>query len=331
MAKEEKTKEASIKKTTSKKEAKTTKKETKSTPKKAVKKTSVKTQEIVRPVIKEEPVKEETKPVVVPEEPHYGRTLMAAIIIFLIFVGGYVAVQWNKGTFKKDNDQTEEKYQATEDEKRFKKEYESLNGTTRSNGQKNRDVNIKADNNIKYITIAEAAEIIDSGSGVIYFGFAACPWCRNAVPILLDARDSTNLDTIYYVDIRPEDKADNDIRDSYALDTKNKPKKVKDGATGYDEVVLALASELKEYKLPISKTDREVSTGRKRLYAPTVITVNKGIVTGFHEGTFDEHEKDENGALPDLTKKQQDDLFTIYSDMITKYLGTDCGENTEGC
>lgn len=317
MAKEEKTKEASIKKTTPKKEAKTTKKETKSTSKKTVQTT--KKEETAKPAIKEE-----TKPIVAPEEPHYGRTLVAAIIIFLIFVGGYVAVQWNRGTlFKKNNDQTEEKYQATEDEKRFKKEYESLNGTSR-------DVKIMEDNNIKYISIAEAAEIIDSGSGVIYFGFASCPWCRNAVPVLLDAMDSTNLDTIYYVDIRPENKADNDIRDLYALDTKNKPKKVHDGAPGYDEVVLALASELKEYKLPTS-TDREVSTGRKRLYAPTVITVNNGILTGFHEDTLDGHDKDENGNLPDLTKQQQDELFTIYSDMITKYLGTDCGQNSEGC
>lgn len=326
MAKEEKTKEASVKKTTSKKEAKTTKKETKSTPKKEEK--TIK--ETVKPVVKAENVKKETKPVEAPDEPHYGRTLMAAIIIFLIFVGGYVAVQWNKGAFDNDNDKSEE-YAATEDEKRFKQEYESLNGTTRSNGQKNRDVKIKADNNIKYISIAEAAEIIDSGSGVIYFGFAACPWCRNAVPILLDAMDSTNLDTIYYVDIRPEDNAENDIRDLYALDSKNKPKKIRDGATGYDEVILALASELDEYKLTVSNSNREVSTGRKRLYAPTVVTVNSGIVTGFYEGTFDDHEKDENGNLPDLTKEQQDELFKIYSDMITKYLGTDCGENTEGC
>lgn len=331
MAKEEKAKEASVKKTTQKKEAKTIKKETKSTPKKEVKKTTSKSKETVKPVIKKETVKEETKPIVAPEEPHYGRTLMAAIIVFLIFVGGYIAVQWNKGAFKNDPDAAEKKYVATEDEKRFKQEYESLNGTTRSNGQKNRDVKIKEDNNIKYISIAEAAEIIDSGSGVIYFGFAACPWCRNAVPVLLDAMDSTNLDTIYYVDIRPEDKTENDIRDLYALDAKNKPKKIKDGLEGYDEVILGLASELEEYKLTINSTGRQVSTGRKRLYAPTVITVNNGILTGFHEGTFDEHEKDENGALPDLTKKQQDELFTIYSDMITKYLGTDCGENTEGC
>lgn len=324
MAKEEKAKEASTKKTTPKKEAKTTKKETKVTPKKETKTTTSKAKETVKPVIKEE-----TKPTVIQEEPHYGRTLMAAIIIFLIFVGGYIAVQWNKGGFKKDSDK-ENAYVATEDEKRFKKEYESLNGTIRvSNNQKNRDVKIMDDNNIKYITVAEAAEIIDSGSGVIYFGFAACPWCRNIVGPLLNAMDSTNLDTIYYVDVRPNDDASLDVRDKYELNNRNKPKKAKDGEPGYDDILLALASELSDYRLPIPNSNNYVETGKKRLGAPTVIAVKNGILTGFHAGTYEGHNKDENGVLADLTKEQEDELFKVYSDMFAKYLGTDCGE--EGC
>ena len=76
------------------------------------------------------------------------------------------------------------------------------------------------DKYVKYITIDEAATMLDSGSGIIYFGFSACPWSRNAVPVLLKAMQSSELDTIYYVNIRPEDKIDNDIRDFYILNSK---------------------------------------------------------------------------------------------------------------
>lgn len=267
-----------------------------------------------------------TKKTVVQEENQYGKTLLAAIIIVVLFLGAYLGVQYKKnGGFGNDT-----KYVATADEKKFKKEYESLNGTTRTNGQKNKEINILEDNNIKYITLEEAATILDSGSGVIYFGFSACPWCRNSVPVLLNAMESSDLEEIYYVNVRPENKPENDIRDTFTLNTKNKAKKTKDATDAYYDVLLALANELNDYVL-VTDSGKKVNTGEKRLYAPTVVAVKDGVLVGFHEGTTKNHEKDENGGLRDLTKEEENELFDTYSKMISNYLKDSCSTEGEGC
>lgn len=318
MAKEEKKKTTTTKKTVAKNEGK---KETtvKATPKKAS--NTTKTQEP-----KSTPNKK-AQTAIIQEENHYGRTLIAGLLIIIIFVGGFLAIKY------KENGglQPDDKYVATQDEKDFKEEYESLNGTTRANGIKNKEISIMEDNNIKYITVAEAAEILDSGSGIIYFGFAACPWCRNAVPALLNAMDSSSLDTIYYVNVRPDDDTQKDIRDTYILNNKNKAKKSKEAADpAYYDILTALANDLDDYVLT-TDTGKKVNTGEKRLSAPTVVAVKEGIVVGFHEGTIEGHEKDENGVLPDLTKDEETELLNIYSQIISKYLNDSCGEDTEGC
>lgn len=318
MAKEE-TKKASTKKTEAKKE---TKKTTKSTAKKVPVKKESTTKKVATTPKKES----KTKTSIVQEENHYGRTLLAAILIIVVVVGGYLAVEWKKngGILPK------EKYVATADEKAFKEEYESLNGTTRSNGQINKEISILEDNNIKYLTVAEAAEMLDSGSGIIYFGFSSCPWCRNAVPVLLNAMNSSELDTIYYVNVRPDDDANKDIRDTFILDSRNKPKKSKDAEKAYYDILLALANELSDYVL---KTDsgKTINIGEKRLMAPTVVAVKDGVVVGFHVGTVDNHNKDEDGKLRDLTKDEETELLNTYASIIGKYLNTDCGTDNEGC
>lgn len=316
MAKEEKTKATSPKKTTAKKEEK--KETTKKAPKKNTGATKTKETKSVS--------SNKAKTSIVQEENHYGRTLIAGLLIIIIFVGGFLAVKYKENGGLLPND----KYVPTQAEKDFKEEYESLNGTTRSNGVKNKEISIMEDNNIKYLTVEEAAKMLDSGSGIIYFGFAACPWCRNAVPVLLNAMNSSELDTIYYVNVRPDDDASKDIRDTYILNSKNKAKKSKDADQAYYDILTALANDLEDYVLT-TDAGKKVNTGEKRLYAPTVVAVKEGVVVGFHEGTVEGHEKDENGVLRDLTKDEETELLNTYSQMISKYLNDSCGEDTEGC
>lgn len=286
--------------------------------------TPSKKKEVVSKTVKN--AKKSAEKTIIQEENNYGRTLLAAVLIIVIFLGGYLTVQFKKnGGFN-----NETKYVATQDEKKFKNDYESLNGTTRTNGQKNKEIEIIDDNNIVYITMEEAAKMLDSGTGVIYFGFAACPWCRNAVPVLLNAMNSSELKEIYYVDIRPEDKTENDLRDTFTLNNKNKAKKTKDAEKSYYDVLLALANDLNDYVLVTNK-GKKVNTGEKRLYAPTVVAVKEGVVVGFHEGTVEKHEKDENGELRDLTKDEKVTLLNTYSDIISKFLNDACGEDVEGC
>lgn len=296
---------------------------TKTTPKKEVKKTSSTPKKKETPkTTKKTPAKKATAPKtvkketkIVQEENNYTRTLIAAVLIALIVLGGYLAVRIkeNGSLTGKDN------YVATADEKTFKESYEGLNGTTDANGQKITEVEIMVDNNIEYISLDKALSILDSGSGVIYFGFSACSYCRNAVPVLLDAMNSSDLDKIYYVDIRPDNKAENDLRDTYSLNAKNKAKKTKDASDTYYEVLTSLANHLDDYVLYTEK-GKKVNTGEKRLLAPTVVSVVKGEIVGFHQGTLDSHEADDKGTLKDLTKEQKKELLKKYTKVISEYL-----------
>lgn len=317
MAKEE-TKKASAKKAEPKKEVKkTTSKKT--TPKK--KETNKKSDAVSKTT---KTPKKESKTTIVQEENNYGRTILSAILIILVFIGGFVAFQYKKnGSLL-----PKEKYVATKEEKKFKEEYETLNGTTRSNGIKNKEVSIMDDNNVKYISLKEAVDILDAGTGVIYFGYAACPWSRNAVPVLLDAMTSSELDTIYYVNLRPDDDTNKDLRDTYILNSKNKAKKSKDADQAYYDVLLALANELDDYVLTTDK-GKKVNIGEKRLNTPTVVAVKDGVVVGFHEGTVENHKENADQVLPDLTKEQKKELLSTYSSLISKFLKSNCTE--EGC
>ena len=72
------------------------------------------------------------------------------------------------------------------DAEKFKKEYEKLNGQTiGETNYKYPSVEISKDNAIKYASYDEVLELLKSGTGVIYLGYETCPWCRNAVPVLL--------------------------------------------------------------------------------------------------------------------------------------------------
>lgn len=304
------------------------KEEAKKTKKKNVPKTEKVKKEVKKETKKVENIKEVKEPKKNRnEEDNYSHTLLAAIIIVIIFLCGYLGIQYNK---HKDDNNTQG-YVMTDDEQHFKEEYENINNTTRSNGTQNKEISIIEDNNIVYITLDEANDILDSGSGVIYFGYAADPYSRIAVPILLNAMSSTNLETIYYVNIRANDKEENDLRDIYVLNDKNKAKKTKDASSSYYEVVTSLANYLDEYIL-YTKKGKKVDTGVKRINTPTVVAVKEGNVVDFHEGTVDNHELDENEKLRDLTKEEEEKLDETYSNLISKYLNSDCAVGEEkGC
>lgn len=261
------------------------------------------------------------------ENKSYLKTIASVLLIILLLVCAYFTYNVKEN---KENKEKERTTIITEDEKKFKEEYESLNGTTRTNGETNKTISIKEDNKIEYITLEKAVEIIKSGSGVIYFGFAACPWCRTAVPIFLEAATITDLDKIYYVNVRPNDNTAEDIRTAYALNQNNIPKKVREGASGYNELLELLKDVLNDYTLTTEK-EKKINLNEKTLGAPTIITVKNGTVIDAHKGTFENHKKDENGYLRDLTEEERNTLLDIYTEMIRIYIGDSCSVDNDAC
>lgn len=193
---------------------------------------------------------------------------------------------------------------------KFKKEYEKLNNTIReSDGAKYNNVNIPKDNRIKYINAEEAVNIIENKTGVIYLGAPWCPWCRNAVEVLIDVAKKNNIKNIYYVDM---DETRNiwEIQNSKLVKTKKEQ-------SGYYDLLKALDSVLNNETYTITDDDGNIyDTKEKRIYMPLVVTVKDGKIIDNHVGTVSLRQ--DQTKYDKLTYEQYKELFNIYNNMIDK-------------
>lgn len=204
------------------------------------------------------------------------------------------------------------------DAKTFKKEYESLNNITSENGKEYLNLNISSHNIIKYATIDEVINLLNNSTGVIYFGYPKCPWCRLMISPLLEAADSTPLETIYYLNME-------DIRDTYTLKDGN-PVKSKEGSSQYPSLLQALDDILDDYVLKDSENN-EIPTGEKRIYVPLVVFVQNGIIVDYQSSVFPNRE---DPYLP-LTTDEENELITIYKEKISKITNGSCNSDEERC
>lgn len=183
---------------------------------------------------------------------------------------------------------------------RFKKEYESLNGKQTDTGKKYLDVKIKNHESIIYADYSRVFEILNS-SGVIYFGFPECPWCRNVVSVLLDAASETGVNKIYYMNNR----GDRDIQS--LKDGKISIEQA--GTDNYYKLLKKLGDKASVYE---GLNDDSI----KRLYFPTVVIVKDGKVIDLIVGTVDS-QKDPYKALND---KQRAELKNKYKKAMKQLL-----------
>lgn len=161
-------------------------------------------------------------------------------------------------------------FKTTTDGIRFKNEYESLNNINKVN------ITIDKNNKIKYATIEEVIDILQNKTGVIYFGFPNCPWCRNILPVLLETVD----DTIYYYN----------------------PKQIRDNNSSEYQI-------LKDILNDYLTEDEE---GNKKLYVPDVYFVKEGKIVGNHLGSVDS-QKD---PYQPLTEEQRQEIKEEYQKLF---------------
>ena len=221
--------------------------------------------------------------------------LKVVLLAILVLVGA-LAVYLNT---------KEEKY--TADEIKFKEEYESLNGKKTTSGKEYLNVEILKDNNIQYKTLKEINEIID-GTGVIYFGFPECPWCRNAIPLILEAAKEVGISEIYYCNAKDE-------RNELYLDENGNIITKKEGSEDYNTLLLKLKDTLSVYG---GLNDENL----KRLYFPTLLVVKDGEVLAFHEGTLDTQLDPYQGLSAEDKEKLQD----IFVNKINKIATDMCDD-----
>ncbi len=206
---------------------------------------------------------------------------------------------------KKDNEVSTD---ATE----FKEEYESLNGSETSNGYTYPKVSLEDNNPFVYASVDDTIEVLENGTGIIYFGYASCPWCRNAVNVL----QHVNTNEILYVDL-------SDVRDTYEV-IDGVLTKTKDGSDGYYRLIKLLDSVLEDYVVD------GISTGEKRIYVPLVVGVKEGSIVGYHANTVDLN--DGQTAYDTLTNDQQEELKEIYDEISNEVNTNTCDiDSDQGC
>lgn len=153
---------------------------------------------------------------------------------------------------------------------KFKNEYEALNNTIREkDGKTIRSIELPSNNPFIYKEPQDIINMINNKETfMVYFGFTDCPWCRSILPTLSKVATDNNISKIYYVDVK-------DIRDTFELDSKNKPVRTKEGTKEYYELLTLLDNVLADYTLTTSK-NKKVSTKEKRIFAPNVVAVING-------------------------------------------------------
>lgn len=186
---------------------------------------------------------------------------------------------------------------------KFRNEYMELNDKINDvNGKAYVNVNLSDTNTVKYVTEEEAVEILENGTGVIYFGFSTCPWCRNLVSTLTKVAEEEK-ETIYYLDVL-------NIRSTFALE-EGKLNKTRDGSESYYKILELLDEELDAFYL-VDEAGNKYDTSEKRLYAPTLVAVSKGNITSTHVGTVESHES----GYDTLTEDQTKELEKIIKNLI---------------
>lgn len=217
--------------------------------------------------------------------------ILSALLIIIIGMKFYLSYDFTN--IPEDNDII-----------KFKQEYESLNNTKSEDNKDYLTLNIKEDNKILYKTGDEIIDILENKTGVIYFGFNTCPWCRNIITPLLNSAKNNNIKNLYYVDIK-------DIRSSYKVEDNKLTKEVL-GTKSYYKILELLDKYLEP--LILTENDEQYDTKEKRLYAPTVVVVKEGEILDLHSGSIDNQED----PYKSLNEIEQKELESIYNKMFMK-------------
>ena len=199
---------------------------------------------------------------------------------------------------------------------KFKEEYEKLNN------KDNINVTINENNPFIYSDSKDIIKRINNKETfVVYFGFNTCPYCRTVLPSLIEVSEYLEVDKIYYVDI-------SNIRDTIIINDDNELETTKEGTKEYNELLEILNDVLEDYTLE-DKEGNTISTDKKRIYAPNIVTVVEGEIIDLETGISDDFDIDKELSKKDK-KEIYDNFYKILDDFKIKE--SMCGINVDsGC
>lgn len=198
----------------------------------------------------------------------------------------------------------------------FKKDYESLNGTTNSNGKEHREVSIPKNNPF---VISNAKDIVNKiekeETFYVYFGSKICPWCRSVIEKAIEVANNNGIEKVYYVD-GWDDEGKEILRDKYTLDDNGNPVKDIEGTEEYYKLLTYLDEVLPAYTIK-DKDGNEIDLEEKRLFLPTFIYIAKGKPIRMTTGISSLQTESRGELTYDILKDEEkmfDDFFINVCD-----------------
>ena len=193
------------------------------------------------------------------------------------------------------------------DSLKFKQEYESLNGQKDDEGLSYSTVEISSNCKVKYMTKDKITEVLTNGTHVVYFGWPTCPYCRLAVPILLETIEEYSGISMYYYDIKA-------LRDAYSSDPNSEDGKL------YSEIVKIIS--FSECDLSTIDTFED---GSLKLSASIMYFIKDGEIIGYHRGTVESH-LNAYEPLEETQKEELKEIYRSYLDEMIKKSPIGCGD-----
>lgn len=202
----------------------------------------------------------------------------------------------------------EPKLNYTDDEIKFKDEYENLNGVELAQDYVLKTIDIESDNNIKYINDNEIMSKLTEGTNVIYFGWADCNWCRSIVPTLINTLKESEINTLYYYDFKK-------LRTEYENNSDKDKTKI------YENILNIIGEDITSVF-----SEESPRSGEKKILAPTVVFIKDGKYITLHVKSVDS----QINSTDELTETQLKELKNIFQFKINQIKFNVCDSN-EGC
>jgi len=244
--------------------------------------------------------------------------ILLVLAVVAVATGAWVVISKDKTD---DSGPVAEEIAEKTDGQRFKESYESLNATIReSDGATYQSITIDEENPIKYTSIEEMLEVMDNEKAVIYVGANWCPWCRNAVPVLLEVAREFGVEKLYYVELDDE-KSTFEIRDGELV-------KTKEGSEAYYKLLERMGDRLNSYSIK-DENGKEYSTGETRMSVPHVIGANGGKIVAEKKGTVKLNEG--QTKYDPMTSEQKKQVREDYRKLFEAALGKKADDCDEVC
>jgi len=139
------------------------------------------------------------------EEPEYIPLPEAPFIDYTLF-DEQLSPQHGENDYQSEIPISEYRYDAL----RFKVEYEYWNNVLRDETDEHLFMYVRSDNTVVYLDEYELREFLIEGTGIFFFGNGTCPWCRLAIPPLLDFGYDNNV-ALYYFNPVADREADTEL------------------------------------------------------------------------------------------------------------------------